>query len=201
MVKSRTTRRWLRRLSHGWVGVVIALCALGGSLYNAYLDLQYKRLSSQPHLEISFYTTKDGAGWMLCNFGLGPAVVQWFAAYVDGKYQVRWHDIETILGGPGGPFEVGTVVPGQYLLPGSIPGKLFWVSSPERSAIIAANWQRVRLEACYCSIYDECWKVTNAARSNEQMDCRGADPIPRLGPTMSAPPAPAPAPGQRPGGG
>lgn len=199
MTRISNRRKWLRRLSHGWVGVVIAVCALGGSLYNAYLDRQYKRLSAQPHLEMGFRTTQNGTGWTLGNFGLGPAVVQWFAAYVDDNYQLNWEDIEKILGGPGGPFEVGTVVPGQYLLPGPVPGKLFWVSSPERSAIIAANYRRVRLEACYCSIYDECWKVTNAIRSRQQLDCRGADPAPKTAATKPAPPAP-PAHGQRSGG-
>jgi hypothetical protein len=193
MPKVAGVRKWLRRLSPGWLAVVISVCALGVSLYNAYLDRQYKRLSARPHLEMGFRTTQNGAGWTLGNFGLGPAVVQWFAAYIDDKYQIYWSDIEKLLGGPGGPFEHGAVDPGQSLLPGPIPGKIFWVSPPERAEIIARNYHRVRLEICYCSIYDECWRATNAVRSHEQVDCRGADPKPKT----SAPPVLAPAPGQR----
>ena len=71
----------------GISSAVIALCALGFSIWQGILARKHNRLSFRPHLttwthsdaEKGFYTVD------LINNGIGPAVIEEFSVKVDGK--------------------------------------------------------------------------------------------------------------------
>lgn len=169
-MKSQRLRWFLRQVSDRWVSVLISICALSLAIYTAYLERQHKRLSVQPHIYMSFYFNDQGAGWMTGNSGLGPAVIKWFTVYVDGKQQPTWAAVMKTLGIPAGAFEFSTLFPGELKATGG-PAKIFWVPSGPRSKALIRDYSRVQLEVCYCSLYDECWKLTSVVGSRQRSDC------------------------------
>ena len=64
---------------------VIALIALGVSLWQGHLSKQHNRLSVTPHLRIDWYI-EDGAPLRIClrNAGIGPATLREIAIRADG---------------------------------------------------------------------------------------------------------------------
>jgi len=83
----------------GVSAVVIGVCALGVSLYEASLMREQQRAAVLPILELgrSFYLTpedEDTEEWRLSfsaeNVGIGPARIVDFVVTVDGEPQATW---------------------------------------------------------------------------------------------------------------
>jgi len=120
------------------------------------------RLSPRPVIQISFRYDKDGSGYELMNSGIGPAIVKWFKAEVNGQLQPDWKSAAKALGLS---FPIENVhfinpVRGAVYLPGK-PGHIFWIPQSPASDVLKENWKLAKLEICYCSIYDQCWYASN----------------------------------------
>lgn len=107
------------------------------------------------------------------NAGTGPARVVWMEARDKGKPIKHYSDFLAAQASELG-LEVKNNEPGLTIVTGSIAGdvlsagrerRLVGWSYPDKSQVIATRlWQatdkarnRISYEACYCSVFDECW--------------------------------------------
>jgi hypothetical protein len=161
----------------------VSFCALVLSLHSGYEDRRHKRLSVHPNIGISFYFNDRGAGWRTVNNGLGPAVVKWFAFYVDGKPQTSWNTILRLLEIPRDGFSLLVPAVGQIKSVGS-DSRLLWAEPGIAKDQLIKNQPRVLVEICYCSIYDDCWLVSDRIGSREPNACSPEDAKRRPSPVV-----------------
>ena len=138
--------------------VFIALCSLVSALYNECATRRHQELSVRPNLNVSFGHRDGGAGWHYESRGLGPAVVRWFEASVDGQPQPDWPSVLRALGASADR-SIEFSIPGEglHLPPGEGPLNLLWARSGPLAQQLQDNHGRVSLSICYCSLYDDCW--------------------------------------------
>jgi hypothetical protein len=76
---------------------IIALCALGLTLWQAYVSRQHNRLSVTPYLTTWSHNDTDQHRYSveILNNGIGPALINNFQVFVDG-HQVKGDDLELI---------------------------------------------------------------------------------------------------------
>src|SRR5437762_1840536 len=84
-------RFWTPERTLAMSALFISVCALGVSIYSAHQDRLHKRLSVKPNVWLAFYYGDKGAGWRSGNSGFGPALVRWFAVYVDDQPKSSWY--------------------------------------------------------------------------------------------------------------
>lgn len=197
-VSQRVFRAWqsMRRWSvDRWIALLsalISLCVLTYQIKQGTADQRYKRLSVQPHINLSFLFNDEGSGWRMGNSGPGPAQVRWFAVSVDGKPQRDWDQFADSLGIPKGVSYRFTVpYPGTLIPPGPGP-RLFWIDAGPEADILVKNYQRVIPELCYCSLYEECWRVSTLKGGPRNASCDAHQPQTMFGPPPFRTPSDAP---------
>lgn len=157
----------------------IALCALGLSVYEGHTNRLHQRLSVQPYVSFGFYYDNDSAHYALNNWGLGPATLRWFRASVDGKAQTTWRAVLRAIGmDPNVQFRQSIPEPGVMMPPSSVSQSveiLSVVGAAGKDALILNN-NRVKLEACYCSLYGECWLAST--QTNSPTPRKSCEPAP-----------------------
>lgn len=158
---------------------VIALCALGVSVYEGYSGRLHRRLSVRPYVSFAFYYNKAGAHFSLDNYGLGPAQVQWFRATVDDKPQGSWREVLRELGLDGVPYTQSIPAKGVMMPPQPIEKsvEILSVKPYDASNTLIENHHRIALEVCYCSLYDECWIAST--QGSGPVKIRSCDPAPQ----------------------
>lgn len=107
---------------------------------------------------------------MFGNTGIGPAYLHWFQILVDGKPKPSWLAMGAALGLKNHP-KFDFVRPGRVYKPDSY-NKHFWVQPGPLDEEIRSQHKRIELKACYCSIFDECWAVTNHSDPVPVSSCR-----------------------------
>jgi hypothetical protein len=167
-------RLWFRR----WGGLFVALLALILSIWTAWAEREHKRLSVRPHITPEFFYDEKMIGWRFRSEGLGPALIKVFEVYIDDRPQKSWE----MFALP----ELGTVnhyfsnLYADEIIRAQLPFVVFAVKDSKSRAVVERAERRVRLELCYCSLYDECWRVTSFAGSRKNDSCE----LPRRGQTV-----------------
>lgn len=144
--------------------VFIGVCALVVSLYEAQLMREEQRLSVLPILELgrSHYTIGEASEkWRLSlhaeNVGIGPAVVKDFHVRVDGKPHKTWRSaIAALLDGRADISYGQSTINGRTIPPDRTV-TMFDLSNTEIAADIVAEFERFNFEACFCSVFGDCW--------------------------------------------
>jgi hypothetical protein len=159
-----------------WLAICATFIALVGlflSIWSAVQQREHDRLSVKPVISLYFtYDETKGYGWWLSNEGLGPARVVWLKALVDGVPQKNWDDFLLALNvGRPATFVFG-VPTGAYYLPAAVVNMFSTKDESVAKQLRAPETdRRVELQCCYCSLYDECWLVTNKRYSISQAKC------------------------------
>jgi hypothetical protein len=163
-----------------WVDLAIAFSAITISIISLFVAVAHGRTeeklvaaSSWPFL--TFDTEKDGldaGGWsihlILQNNGVGPARVKWLRMSLDGKAVRNRADLMSrCCGAPDGTADelvarglVSANPPVGVLTARDQVQILTWRTRAGYDEIISrldAVRHRLRTEACYCSVLDECW--------------------------------------------
>ena len=148
----------------GISAVVIGVCALGVSLYEAGLMREEQRSAVLPLVEISrsYYTQGlDSDRWRLKinvgNVGIGPARVRDFRVLVDGAPHANWASAMRALSGSDEAISYGHSTINGRTIPPDTDIVVFDLNDVEYAATIGEAFNRLELEACYCSVFDECW--------------------------------------------
>jgi hypothetical protein len=106
------------------------------------------------------------------NAGTGPARIVWFEIMLDGKPVRTYADLL-----PEGPVRDGyrqydtvTSSIAPSMMPAGERRKLLTWPRPAEGTGALAGWQhiddvrgRMKVEACYCSLFDECWTTSAKA--------------------------------------
>lgn len=167
----------------GVSAVFIGVCALFVSLYEANLMRAEQRSSVLPILELarSYYVTseEDAQGkWRLSfhaeNVGIGPARIMDFKVTVDGQAYPTWHDaLEALVESDNDIYGGQSTINGRTI-PAERMVTMFQLDTTEvaREIVAGMNAGRLNFEACYCSVFDECWKTDYQADMGAAMPVR-----------------------------
>lgn len=173
----RKTGHRLADLAVAFSALFVSLCSLGIALHHGRTMQRLVEANSRPFIQITTSNGPPGADSasqafmvLISNPGAGAARVERFSILVDDK---RVKDISEALlrlaGLPDntpqasavlGPIMYAAVAP-SYIKAGSDQMVLRWPRTATNAAVwdkdAAAASVRVKFEACYCSIFDECW--------------------------------------------
>lgn len=156
----------------GVSAVVIGVCALGVSLYETSLMREEQRAAVMPLLELSrsYNLQSDGSPgseprlWFQAqNVGIGPARVVDFRVTVDGAPYRTWDEALRELIEHDSPISYGQSTINGRTIP---PDRLVTMMELNDIALaenILAEFDRLDFEACFCSIFDECWTTSYSA--------------------------------------
>jgi hypothetical protein len=152
-----------------WLSIaagVGAICAVAVSLYQAALAREQQRASAWPYLNQSnSYVAGQPYTRQVENQGVGPARVRTFEVLVDGRPVRTWNAaVRALTGKADSDLVYSSFGRGIVLPPGTTrmllrlpPGDLareFWKGAQTR----------LETAICYCSIYEECWRVDSGTR-------------------------------------
>lgn len=166
----------------GVSAVFIGVCALIVSLYETRLMRQEQRAAVLPIIELmrSHYVTGDDVAryrltLQASNVGIGPARVLDFRVTVDGEPHATWGSAMQALVGTDQEIDYGQSTINGRTLPPDRDVVMFDLSDERYAPSILAEFDRLDFEACYCSVFDECWTASYSGfGSHEAIDgCRG----------------------------
>jgi hypothetical protein len=152
--------------------VFIGVCALAVSLYETKLMREEQRSAVLPILELGrSYYTKSGDDtrehWRLSlhadNVGIGPARIHDFVVTVDGKPHPTWRSAFGAMLDSDVRIVYGQSTINGRTIPPDRSIKMFDLSNVEFVVPIVAEFERLDFEACFCSVFDECWKTSYSA--------------------------------------
>jgi hypothetical protein len=157
----------------GLSAIFISLCSLGLAVHHAHSMRQLVEANSRPFLQFitSNGEARDEGSYApvftvsVSNPGAGAARLEDFAILVDGRRVTSWQEAFVRLNPRAVPQALGDItyanIAPSYLKAGSDELVLRWARTDKNSALWDDIYQRgrarVEFEACYCSIFDECW--------------------------------------------
>jgi hypothetical protein len=131
--------RWkqLAEAARTWLPIVVSLCAISLTIFQAYSTRRHARLSVQPRLDWTANLGPDGGIiHRLLNVGFGPAILDELQLALDGK-----------VVGPDGPATFAEI--DRRLAP----------APPQAAPPGSADYLRLMPAGRYCSFYEECWTL------------------------------------------
>ena len=161
------------------VEFLVAICALIASAMAVYMAWDQGRvMRAQQHgavfpvLQVDGYVSQRGnttaVGINVRNSGVGPALIESAEFFVgDEEAQPFSRDVTSLPDG----FELSwSAIVGRALAPGEMvtPIDMVWPAGVLDTADvrdISEDAQTWRLEICYCSVFDRCWKTQKIGRS------------------------------------
>ena len=165
---------WIRepQTMIGLSAVVLSLCGLFISLYEASLIREQQRASVWPNVEVGVSFTNERFQFNASNTGIGPARIE--AARLT--YRSETIDQWTTLVGRVAEVPIDSVgitfsVLGGGVMPAESRETIFEidVDRPAERTVVDSVWQAMQdgdidITVCYCSVYGECWKSSLQAR-------------------------------------
>jgi len=170
----------------GVSAVIIGICALGVSLYETSLMREEQRAAVMPLLELSRSynlqtddtSTEKSRLWLQAqNVGIGPARVASFQVTVDGKPQPTWDAAMRELIGHDSPISYGQSTMSGRTIPPDRLVTMMDLDDDELTERILIEFDRLDFEACFCSIFDECWTTSYSdfGATNQVESCQRLD--------------------------
>ena len=152
-----------------WIALgalVVAVCSLVVSLYEFRAARTQQRINAQPRLTYTYFYDESGAGWKILNSGLGASRLRGFRMFVDGKPVNDFVDVGKDLGLPQPvPFRFTNPMVGERWAAGH-ENILYWVGPGPAASVLREQWTRVNIQACYCSLYGDCWLFSSDGKLN-----------------------------------
>ncbi|MBP7002495.1 hypothetical protein [Amaricoccus sp.] len=155
-----------------WVPIVVSLCAISLTIYQAQATRRHNRLAVMPRVDVRFQVDGDTGDieMRMVDVGIGPAVVTG-VALVEGGVRFDRGDfaacriLDERLGREGDDWDTECfVMDGTYVLrPGD--GALLYASRradglPPVAPKIPEDLDVVEVAVRYCSFYEDCWLST-----------------------------------------
>jgi hypothetical protein len=161
-------------------GVVIAVAALGVSVYQSWLSRDHNRRSVRPVLELRTHFRHGAtAGLRLTNSGLGPAVVTRTAVWLDGEHVGPFNqETSNRLRGEARPRPSAHTFSGRTVLATGHDGDLLSVSHFDPTLDWHAGFsnlvlERMTLEIVFTSLYEQKTWTVRWPESGRPTDQRG----------------------------
>ena len=149
------------------VAIFISLAAFVTAARQGIETRRHYHLSTRPILSFRWSFGEPFKGLELTNFGLGPALLDSFELYVDGKHFVRKNDVLWLEAlrecGISGPFKVWVPAESGSVVP---PGAVQQVVGLSKEAYDEAAWNalnekggKIGIKLRYSSVYGEMWEL------------------------------------------
>jgi hypothetical protein len=175
----RKTGHRMADLAVAFTALFVSLCSLGIALHHGRTMQRLVEANSRPFIQFTFSNAEHAAGGAvtqamtvsISNPGAGAARVEKFSILVDGQSVDNMADaLQRLAGLPNsaalGPITYQDVAP-SYIKAGSDQLVLRWPRTEGNNVIwdrvLSLGYSHVKLEACYCSIFDECWVENSSA--------------------------------------
>lgn len=150
--------------------VLLSLCALFVSLYETALIRKQQHAAVWPHLVLAYTVKADRFALSAMNLGIGPARIRDVAVTLDGAAVGDWPEALARLGGEDPPLRYLVSHFNQMVVPAGEPYQILWSDladwpEPGRAeaaatiGLLAESVSRIGMSVCYCSVYDDCWRV------------------------------------------
>lgn len=142
------------------MAVLVGACALGVSVYTAFLQRQQIEAQAWPYLQM----WRSNVEWRyaLSNRGVGPAQVRDMKVFVDGVEVGSWEQAFERLAGR--PLECSkqSFVSRRVLAANEDVSVLQFCNEADFAVFDGAG-PRIQREFCYCSLLDDCWLLSERA--------------------------------------
>ncbi len=166
--------------------VLIGVCALAVSLYQAtimreqsQLMREHQRASVWPNVAVENSYTGDDFQLRLVNTGIGPAKIGAVRVTFDDEPLQTWTELIRRVY-PARRIGYYHSKVGDRVLPAGDFEKVFAVSEDAVADSLQTHIERLAVEICYCSVYDECWRYAQRFDGNALRDrveqCQEAEP-------------------------
>ncbi len=167
-------RPFLNRLDSDVVvsgaAIFISLCTLVVLLYEARIMREQQRAAVWPYVEIGAGFNEQEFHVITRNQGVGPARIQSLRVLVDGEPVRTWEEMFYVLNVD--TTRWGMDKTNDRVLPGQSSLRTLEAAGGERSAHVREAYlsehPRLGFSLCYCSVYDECWRVTTRGIEEER---------------------------------
>ena len=173
------------------VGIFIATLALYAALNESDAVRKQQQAAVWPHLQVdrTNITTDENTGLIIrvSNRGIGPARVRAANVMLDGEPLQTWNELfSSIQPDASGFFPrtdsfIGTtvLVPGSEVVVIDLNTQVFTTydlaslgditTREETESLVlglreALAADRIEIELCYCSVFDDCWRVSSVDR-------------------------------------
>lgn len=143
-------------------GAVIAVVALFAAFQESAAVRKQTAGAVWPYLQLQTtdFQRGDEAGMTVAfsNTGVGPAKVRHLRVSLDGRPVGGWDALFEGLGLAGRPSFARDFIVQRVLLPGETV-RILDTRDPAlvRALLAAVAKERIDVQACYCSIFDDCW--------------------------------------------
>lgn len=141
---------------------ITSLCALVVSGMQVRIMREEQRASVWPRLAADVSYPSGTFEVNLRNQGIGPAEVRWVRVAVNGQPRSSWGGVLLALGASMDQSYTFSTVNGRVLTPGSELPVLTVPPHPMTDSLYERS-DRIALDLCYCSVYGECWRLSNPA--------------------------------------
>ncbi|RYV01859.1 hypothetical protein SOPP22_14335 [Shewanella sp. OPT22] len=146
--------------------LLISVVTTVTSIYSTYIDRSYAKASVWPRLELSRTYNDNQFGYILANSGNGPAIIKYAVVKYKGKPIETWDQIP----------ELDDVISfsqshmGNRVLPSNQSYKPILVISDNINKHNKHD-RDTEITLCFCSIYDDCWKVVRGNNTVKVDQC------------------------------
>jgi hypothetical protein len=147
--------------------VLLSVCGLFISMYEASLIREQQRASVWPNVEVGPSLGSDTLKIFVDNTGIGPARIKSASVIYKGEVKKNWPDlIRSFEFDEQDVSDYQSLINGRVLPPSSDEKELvFRVASTSQDMdqnlayklSNAIRNKRLNVKLCYCSVYDECW--------------------------------------------
>jgi hypothetical protein len=143
--------------------VLVGVCALVVSVVQVQMMYEQQHASVWPRVVIMpSYNPENGLSIHVSNPGIGPAVIQYVRASVDGAPRDNWRMTLAALLPNNTPDQFTWSTIGDRIIPPGEDVRALQISSREDGAAVLREIGRLEVEICYCSVYDRCWNIAAA---------------------------------------
>jgi hypothetical protein len=165
----------------GICAVIVSTVAVGVAAYEARIQRQWQRAAVWPYVQLgrSYYytdpdTAPDARNWTLTlnaeNAGVGPAQVKDFHVTVDGKPQRTWGEAMRALLGTDEDIRYGQSTILGTILPPERNIQMFQYVNQPNAEKLYQEIDRLDFSACFCSVFDECWRTSFKETQAERVE-------------------------------
>jgi len=146
------------------MAVLIGACALGVSLYTAFLQRSQVEAQTWPFLQL-WHSNADFS-YSLSNRGVGPARIVDAKVWVDDKQVADFDEAFEKLSGRK-PADLTLNFFSRRVLAANEDVKMIAFKNQADYDVFQGNGKRLAFEVCYCSVLKDCYLLDERAKSEQ----------------------------------
>lgn len=153
----------------GLSAIILSVCALGVSIYQAQIMRETQRATVWPFIEILPSNNNGESSLGIYNKGIGPAMIKTVSLKVDDKPFKNWRQLFDQYAAEDEVAFIWSSVSGRVLAPNDVV-KAIQLKTEDAQAFQSAM-RGMEFRICYCSVYKECWETDLKRETIETDSC------------------------------